>query len=352
MQLEEKVSPRGAATAAGLKSVSVIVPTSNSARVLERCLESIARQDYPGELVEIIIADNGSTDGTVEIAQRYTQRICPNPLRTGEAGKAAALKHASNELVALIDSDNILPSPDWLLRMTEPFADEEIVGSEPLEYTWRPSDGYITRYSALMGMNDPLCFFLGNYDRYNAISGKWTETPVDVEDQGRYLKVTLLDERKLPTIGANGFMVRRSALMQCSVGDYLFDIDVVHELVRRGNNKVAKVKVGIVHLFSGDVATFARKQERRIQDFLYYDRIKLRRYPWNSASKLRLAKFVLYCLLGFPLLLQSLRGFLRRPDSAWFFHPVACWITLYVYGWGRLKGLFRTGIRNREGWSQ
>jgi len=55
--------------------------------------------------------------------------------------------------------------------MTEPFQDREIAGVEPLHYTYRKEDGYITRYSAMLGMNDPLCLFLGNYDRMCMVTG-------------------------------------------------------------------------------------------------------------------------------------------------------------------------------------
>jgi len=92
-------------------SVSVVVPTYNSASTLGGCLESIKNQDYQGE-VEIIIADGGSTDSTLEIAGKYTEKIYPNPLKTGEAGKAVGVKHAGGEIIALIDSDNILPERD------------------------------------------------------------------------------------------------------------------------------------------------------------------------------------------------------------------------------------------------
>jgi len=47
----------------------------------------------------------------------------PNPLKTGEAGKAAGVKHAGGEIIALIDSDNILPERDWLVRMAALFYD-------------------------------------------------------------------------------------------------------------------------------------------------------------------------------------------------------------------------------------
>jgi len=64
----------------------------------------------------------------------------------------------------------------------------------------------------MLGMNDPLCLFLGNYDRICMVTGKWTEMPVIEEDKGNYIKIEL-DDKKLPTIGANGFLVRREALM-------------------------------------------------------------------------------------------------------------------------------------------
>ena len=97
-------------------SISIITPTYNSAKTLASCLDSIKNQDYKGD-IEIIIADGGSTDSTLEIAQKYTDKIYPNPFKTGEAGKAAGVKHAKNEIIALIDSDNILPSRDWLSSM-------------------------------------------------------------------------------------------------------------------------------------------------------------------------------------------------------------------------------------------
>ena len=258
-----------------LPTISVVIPTYNSEKTLAQCLESIKNQSYQGE-IEIIIADGGSTDRTLEIAKRYTNRILNNPLKTGEAGKAVGVKHAKGDIIALIDSDNILPTKDWLEKMVIPFEDEEIAGAEPLYYTYRRKDGYITRYCALIGMNDPLCLFIGNYDRYNLLTGKWTELKVKQEDKGEYLKIEL-DERAIPTIGANGFLIRREMLKRCSIGDYLFDVDVVYELVRQGYNKFAKVKVGIVHIFSGSISTFARKQRRRIKDYAYYKELGVKK---------------------------------------------------------------------------
>jgi hypothetical protein len=202
-----------------------------------------------------------------------------------------------------------------------------------------------------MGMNDPLCYFLKNYDRMNALSGRWTGLEVDTTDRGDYLEVRLRSG-SLPTIGANGFLVRKSLLDGLDVGDYLFDIDVVHELVAGGNDRFAKVKVGIIHLYGRGLSTFRRKQLRRVRDFRYYNSLGARRYPWNRQKKAGLAKFVLYCILVVPLLAQSARGYARKPDAAWAIHAPACIITLLVYGWGFIEGFIRPREHGRAGWSQ
>ena len=336
-----------------LSTISILIPTLNAVSVLESCLKSIANQDYPKEKIEIIISDGGSTDGTLEIAKKYKAKIYPNPLKTGEAGKAVAFKKARNELVALIDSDNRLPDEAWLKKMVVPFADSEIIGSEPWEFTYRLKDGFIDRYCALMGMNDPLCYFLGNYDRLNILSGRWTGLPVKQEDKGGWLKVTL-KPGAIPTIGANGTVLRREILTKRNlVGDYLFDIDILAQLANQKPVKFVKVKTGIIHFYCGsDIKKFIRKQKRRVKDYLYYQKIGVRKYPWQKQNKLGLLKFVFSCITIMPLIWQAIKGYLKKPDPAWFFHPLACWITLGVYGWGKLSGTVNIKQMSREKWGQ
>jgi len=336
-----------------LPRVSILIPTLNAASVLEKCLDAINNQDYPKEKIEIIIADGGSIDNTLEIAKKYGAKIYRNPLKTGEAGKAVALRQAQGELVALIDSDNILPDKNWFRKMVEPFKDSEVIGSEPWEFTYRKKDGFIDRYCALMGMNDPLCYFLGNYDRLNVLSGKWSGLPVEHEDKGGWIKVTL-KSGVIPTIGANGTILRREILVKSGlVGNYLFDIDIIAALATKKPVKFAKVKIDIIHLYCGsDIAKFIRKQKRRIKDYLYYQKISIRKYPWQKQNKLGLLRFILSCITIIPLIYQSLRGYFKKPDKAWFFHPLACWLTLGVYGVEFIKGGFGRGEMHRNNWKQ
>jgi glycosyltransferase involved in cell wall biosynthesis len=301
-------------------------------------LESIASQDYPREKIEIVIADGGSRDRTLEIAEKFgVDRILHNRLRTGEAGKAVGVEAAKKEIILLQDSDNVLNGRNWLRRMVEPFEDAGVVGAEPLYYVYRRVDSLITRYCALLGMSDPVCLYLGNYDRYSYVTGKWTELPVKKKDKENYLLLGL-EERNIPTIGANGFLVRADAVKKVDYKPYLFDIDVVYQLIRMGKNKLGKVKIGIVHLFANDVGTFTRKTYRRIRDYLFYEKYGMRMYPWRGLSRVKILKFALHTLIVIPMLRDSIRGYVKKPDVAWFFHPLACWLTLFTYGFKLIVG--------------
>ncbi|MFO7937198.1 MAG: glycosyltransferase family 2 protein [Kiritimatiellia bacterium] len=320
--------------------VSFVIPTLNSAKTIKECLDSILNQSVPREQYEVVIADAGSQDSTVAIAQGLgVDKIVENELKTGEAGKSAGIKAASGEIIALVDSDNILPDSKWLEQMTAPFDDPDVVASEPLEYTVRSDDPALTRYFALLGMNDPICLFTGNYDRFCAITGKWTGLDVEQEDKGDWLKLKL-SESSLPTIGANGFVFRRSLLEYVSWDPYFFDIDVMHQAVAAGYCNMAKVKCGIVHLYCSRLQDFARKQRRRIRDFLYFSQEKQRTYPWDKQRKIGIVIFVLATVSIFPIMIQGVVGWMRRPDSSWFCHVPVCWITLWTYGVGTLRKIF------------
>lgn len=342
-----------------MKTISIVTPTFNSMRTLKEYMAAIIAQDYPHDKIELIIADGGSTDGTLEAFEAYKKKcdfkieVYPNPLRTAEAGKAVGVRKAVNDVVLLLDSDNIIPKANWITRMMKPFEEPEIIASEPIKYTYRPKDSAINRYCALIGMNDPLCMFTGNYDRYCCITGKWTEVEREEIDRGDYFSIKFREDM-IPTIGANGFFMKRKELLENFEEDYLFDIDVLWELFKKDHNlRVAKVKTGIVHLFCPDLATFKRKQNRRIQDFLFFSDSKGRKYPWSKVGKGKIVLFALECVTIIPLLLQSIKGFAYKKDlKVWLLHPVMCWITLWVYGTGTIKGIFHKEQADRSNWKQ
>ncbi|MGN1210502.1 MAG: glycosyltransferase family 2 protein, partial [Candidatus Cryptobacteroides sp.] len=99
--------------------VSVIVPVYNTAGTLAGCIDSILAQSYTD--FELIIIDDGSTDGSGLIADTYPSKDSRVKVwHQDNAGISAArnegLSHASGDWVAFCDSDDTV-RPDWLAAM-------------------------------------------------------------------------------------------------------------------------------------------------------------------------------------------------------------------------------------------
>jgi glycosyltransferase involved in cell wall biosynthesis len=340
-------------TSNALPGISVVIPTLNSARYLDECLKSIIDQDYPRDLLEILIIDGGSHDQTREIAERHgVEHILDNRLATGEAGKAQGIHFATRDLILMVDSDNVLVGEDWLRRMVLPLIEDPIVvSSECLKWEYRRQDHFINRYQALTGINDPMSLFIGNYDRWSELRQNWTAYPVSVAHRNGWERVEL-DPSCVPTMGANGYLVRKEAYEKIGLGDYLFDIDAVHDLVVAGQNIIARVDVPIRHYYCDSVRRFYRKTRRRTDDFFYFRSRGMRSYPWTTRQRLAVLRFIASTVLVVPLLVEAARGYRRVADPAWLFHVPACWITLVVYAAGTLRGITRPAQLDRVGWSQ
>ena len=86
--------------------VSVIVPSFNHAAYLRECLDSVLLQDYAP--IELIVVDDGSSDGSLAILQSYGSRIRLLQQQGGRQARARnlALAVAQGELVAFLDSDD------------------------------------------------------------------------------------------------------------------------------------------------------------------------------------------------------------------------------------------------------
>jgi glycosyltransferase involved in cell wall biosynthesis len=93
--------------------VSFCIPTLNNEDTLDRCLNSISNQDYPD--IEIIIVDGYSKDKTIEIAKKYTDKIYFDGGRLGSA-RQTGVEHSTGQILALFDSDIIIPHKKWLLN--------------------------------------------------------------------------------------------------------------------------------------------------------------------------------------------------------------------------------------------
>ncbi len=99
--------------------ISIIVPVRNSPQRIARCIEALLVQTYPKNRHEIIVVDNGSTDETTEVIQRYPVKYLEeSTVQSPYAARNKAIKVAKGEIIAMIDA-NCFASPQWLERGVE-----------------------------------------------------------------------------------------------------------------------------------------------------------------------------------------------------------------------------------------
>ena len=112
-----------------LLNVSIVVPTINRKDSLRRCLKSLYKLDYPASQFEIIVVDNGSTDGTTEMIHKEFPRVklIIEKRKNSCYARNAGWKKASNQIVAFTDDDCIV-DPCWLRVLVSGFTSAEIVG--------------------------------------------------------------------------------------------------------------------------------------------------------------------------------------------------------------------------------
>jgi glycosyltransferase involved in cell wall biosynthesis len=193
--------------------VTFIIPVRNDAQRLSRCLASIARNGHrPGE-IEVLVADNGSTDGSGTEAQRQGARVLSLPGDKVAALRNRSARDARSELLAFIDADHEI-DPNWLAAVADVMADGSVTAAgAPYE---SPADG------------------------------TWVQRTYDGL---RRHPATLCETEWLPS---GNLVVRRSAFM--AVGgfdtslDTCEDVDFCRRLRLRGHRIVSDPRLKSVHL--------------------------------------------------------------------------------------------------------
>jgi cellulose synthase/poly-beta-1,6-N-acetylglucosamine synthase-like glycosyltransferase len=121
------VGERGSGVVQGeLPRVSLIVPAHDEEIVIERKLANARALDYPEELLELIVASDGSSDRTVELARSAgADQVLELPRGGKVAALNAAVRRATGEILAFSDANSYW-CPDALRRLVARFGDERV----------------------------------------------------------------------------------------------------------------------------------------------------------------------------------------------------------------------------------
>jgi glycosyltransferase involved in cell wall biosynthesis len=104
-------------------TITVIIPVYNAASMLRSCLEHLRRSTYPAEC---IVADDGSTDSSTEVARQFGATVVHTPRRSGPArARNLGAKAAKGDILFFLDSD-VCVHPDTIERVAARFTDPQL----------------------------------------------------------------------------------------------------------------------------------------------------------------------------------------------------------------------------------
>lgn len=107
--------------------VSVIIAVYNRANIIKKCLDSLMEQTYPKEKIEIIIADDGSTDNIEDTAGKYPVKLVRQPHKGLPAARNLGIENAKGEIIVFFDDDTIVDK-EWIKSAVEVYEKYDNVG--------------------------------------------------------------------------------------------------------------------------------------------------------------------------------------------------------------------------------
>lgn len=132
-----------------MHKVSIIIPAFNEGKRLPACLDSILHLNYPRENIEVIVIDNGSTDGTREVAEKSGTEVIVDKTKNVSGLRNLGARQAKGDILSFVDADCKV-SEDWLNRAAPYFEKEDVAAwgsppSVPSGATWVQRTWYLVR---------------------------------------------------------------------------------------------------------------------------------------------------------------------------------------------------------------
>lgn len=275
--------------------VSTIIPTYNGRARIGRTLQALLAQPGAADM-EIIVVDDGSTDGTAAYCASFGDRVrtLSQPNQGPAAARNLGARQAKGDILLFTD-DDCVPDPDWLPEMLKPFAeDPEVIGVKGAYRTEQPE--LVARFVQLE--------YEDKYDRMA---------------QDRYIDF-------IDTYSA-GF--RREVFLRFGGYDASFpvpcaeDVELSFRMSREGLRMVFNPRAVVAHTHPDDLGKYLRKKHK----FAYWRMVAVKKNPEKLVRDSHTPQLMKLQLL-FPPVLAG--GLALSAVSAWFAALTAAGLGLFV----------------------
>lgn len=196
--------------------VSILIPCYNAERWLFECLTSALNQSWPRK--EVIIINDGSTDGSLQIARGFESsrvRVINQTNQGASAARNAGLKEAVGDYIQYLDADDLL-APDKIEQQLASIGsgEEDVLLSGAWGRFLEDIGKAVFRPDALWADLDPLEFLFAKYSLHSMMhpaawlvskaladaSGPWDER-LSLDDDGEYFGRVVLSARRIRYCG-------------------------------------------------------------------------------------------------------------------------------------------------------
>lgn len=285
--------------------VSFLLLTLNDEKGVKKCLESVKKQNYPKDKVEIIVIDNGSSDNSAQVAKDYTNKVTVNH-ENAYKNRANGMRMATGEFVfMMLEQDIELRSKNFVQDMIKPLIeDKNLVASFTRDYP-RKDQSWITRFLSYHPIQaDPLFDFLTPS----------LESTLIEKRKGYFVSKFILAEIPMAT----HMFFRVSSLKKTSVWtqEKDFDHDTIVKLVKAGYTLLAYVpSAGTYHNHAKNFRQFLSKRIRNLERHFFplYSTTQFN-YVNGKRDFLKLFYWVIYANLIIPATLKGIWKTIKYGD--------------------------------------
>jgi len=314
--------------------ISIIIPTYNEKDNIANCLNSIFRQRYPREKLEVFIVDAGSSDNTLELAQNFPVRILENRRKDPEIAKMIGLKQAKGDLFFYLDADIELVGDYWFENILKPFIRHDNLAGVFPRFVPKKSDYAISRFLRYHPLElDPILQFF------------CTEIKDTVVENDADYKICEFIPPRVPPIGI--CLYKRDILIKAiSEHEKFMDIDVPVILAKKGFNRFAYVsQCGIYHPNVKNLNELIKKRLRNIYH-IYLPNISTRQFTYFPSkygvkNLIKIGLCILYAESFIFSFLKGCYGMLKYKDVALLYESIVAF--------SLVNAIIFNLLRHREG---
>ena len=299
--------------------VSIIMPTYNSERTIDKSLQSIRNQTIDQDKVEILVLDGGSTDKTLEIAKKYKATIIENERRLPEFAKQQGLMIAKGKFGVFIDSDESFANRKALENRIKFLKKnprvKNIVSSGQICVDGEKG---ICRYANYIG--DPFSNFIYRFNGYNRIEDLTRQYKFEKASEAYVLSFDESDTLPLFDALGNMFDIEFARKLYYDTGENKsFAANIFSNMVQHTKCAAVMIDDYIYHEPGLSTKVYLNKLTWRVKNNLFQDEGVgySERSKADNKLKKRQYMYILYCVFIIPVLLDSFRITLKNKDS-WF----------------------------------